>query len=102
MGGKLTIQITATDQPVKAAAPSCGGVSDRDGNPLYCATVGDEPNLRNLRCPIIFLNPANDFHGRINDLQTALGEIQSRDWRVTCSPHHNHQDTAPYSVATPI
>ena len=39
-----------------------------------------------------FLNPANDFHGQIDDLQTALTEIRSKDWRVTCSAHGNHQD----------
>ena len=40
--------------------------------------------------------------GRINDLQTALTEIRSKDWRITCAPHHNHQDTAAYEVATQL
>jgi pimeloyl-ACP methyl ester carboxylesterase len=103
MGGKLTVMTAATDSRVKAAAPSCGGVSDRaSGNPLYRATLGDNEYLRRITCPIVFLSPSNDFHGRINDLQTALGEIQSKDWRVTCSPHHNHQDTGEYQVAGPL
>lgn len=103
MGGKLTVMTAATDSRVKAAAPSCGGVSDRtSGNPLYSATLGDHEYLRRMTCPIIFLSPANDFHGRIDDLQKALGEIQSREWRVTCSPHHDHQDTAEYEVATQL
>jgi hypothetical protein len=46
--------------------------------------------------------PANDFHGRINDLQRAVKEIQSSAWRVTCSPHHNHRDTSEYEVATQL
>jgi hypothetical protein len=50
----------------------------------------------------MFLSPANDFHGRINDLQLAVQEIQSSDWRVTCAAHHNHQDTDEYEVATQI
>ena len=37
-------------------------------------------------------------HGRIDDLQTALQGIRSSEWRVTCSAHHNHQDTAEYQV----
>ena len=41
----------------------------------------------------------NDFHGRINDLQKAVREITSKEWCLTCSPHHNHQDTAQYQVA---
>lgn len=103
MGGKLTVLTTGADTRVKAAAPSCGGVSDRPAdNPLYAATISDDVSLKRISCPIIFLSPANDFHGRINDLQTALTEIQSKQWRVTCSPHHNHQDTAEYEVATQL
>jgi hypothetical protein len=103
MGGKLTVMTTAADKRVKASAPSCGGVSSRDSdNALYNATIGDDQSLKRITCPIIFLSPANDFHGRIDDLQQALGEIASKDWRVTCSPHHNHQDTEEYQVAGPL
>lgn len=103
MGGKLTVLTTGSDSRVKAAAPSCGGVSDRSNkSPLFRATIGDDAYLRHISCPIMFLSPANDFHGRINDLQTAVTEIQSKEWRVTCAPHHNHQDTANYEVATQL
>ena len=100
MGGKLTVMTAAADQRIKAAAPSCGGLSDRGGDaPLYRATVGDAAQLPHIACPIVFLSPANDFHGRINDLPKAVAEIKSAQWRITCSPHHNHQDTEPYQVA---
>lgn len=100
MGGKLTV-MTSVDPRVKAAAPSCGGISDRrNDSELFRNTVGDDASLKNIRCPIIFLSPSNDFHGRIGDLPASVKEIQSADWRVTCSPHHNHQDTPPYEVAT--
>jgi len=103
MGGKLTVLTAGSDPRVKAAAPSCGGMSDRSNkDPLFRKTVGDDPYLKRITCPIFFLSPANDFHGRIEDLQTAVGEIGSADWRVNCSPHHNHQDTAPYEVATQL
>ena len=103
MGGKITVMTAAADDRVKAAAPSCGGQSDLETqNPLYRATINDDQSLQRIACPIIFLSPANDFHGRINDLQSALQSIKSRDWRVTCSPHHNHQDTAEYQVAGPL
>ncbi len=102
MGGKLTV-MTAVDSRVKAAAPSCGGISDRYNNsPLFRATIGDDVSLKKITCPIIFLSPSNDFHGRIGDLPDAVREIASQDWRVTCSPHHNHQDTPPYEVATSL
>ena len=99
MGGKLTVLTTAADSRVKAAAPSCGGVSDRTHvNPLYRATLTDDQSLKRITCPIVFLSPANDFHGRIDDLQTALQEVRSPEWRVTCSAHHSHQDTAEFQV----
>lgn len=100
MGGKLTV-LTAPDSRVKAAAPSCGGISDRyNASELFRATLGDDVSLNRITCPIIFLSPSNDFHGRIGDLPKAIDEIKSRQWRVTCSAHHNHQDTAPFEVAT--
>lgn len=103
MGGKLTVLTAGADSRVQAAAPSCGGVSDRlADNPLYASSISDDVSLKHISCPIIFLSPANDFHGRINDLQRALTEIKSKEWRVTCSPHHNHQDTAEYEVATQL
>ena len=103
MGGKLTVLTAGSDSRVKAAAPSCGGISDRySNNKLHLSTVSDPPSLKEITCPIIFLSPSNDFHGRINDLEAAIEEIKSKNWRVTCSPHHNHQDSAEYEVATQL
>ena len=103
MGGKLAVLTAGADERVKAVAPSCGGISDRDKNDeLLRAAIGDDVYLKRVSCPIIFLSPANDFHGRIDDLPAAVGEIQTSDWRVTCSAHHNHQDTAEYEVATQL
>ncbi len=103
MGGKLTVLTAGSDARVKAAAPSCGGVSDRyNDDPVFRATLGDDPYLKRITCPIVFLSPANDFHGRIHDLQAALDEIATDEWRVTCSAHHNHQDNAEHEVATQL
>ena len=100
MGGKLTV-MASIDSRVKAAAPSCGGISDRlSRSPLFRSTVGDDVSLRRVSCPIVFLSPSNDFHGRIGDLPSAVHEIASDDWRIVSSPHHNHQDTPAYEVAT--
>lgn len=103
MGGILTVLTAGSDKRVKAAVPSCGGVSNRtDANAAFRATLGDDVYLKNLSCPIMFLSPANDFFGRINDLQIAVKEIRSTDWRVTCAPHHNHHNAAEYEVATQL
>ena len=103
MGGKLTVMAAGTDDRIKAAAPSCGGISDRDGDDAPSRTaIRDNAYLQRVCCPIIFLSPANDFHGRIDDLPAAVDEIQTADWRITTSAHHNHQDTAEYEVATQL
>jgi len=103
MGGRLTVATAGSDSRVKAAVPSCGGISSRtkDGG-LYRATINDDVALKNISCPILFQSPSNDFYGRIDDLQKAVTEIQSPDWRVTCAAHHNHQDTANYEVASQL
>ncbi len=102
MGGKLTVMTAAADARVKAAAPSCGGVSARSEPGVAPAPIDDGVSLSQITCPIIFLNPANDFHGQIDDLQTALTEIKSKDWRITCSAHGNHQDLAEFEIATQL
>ena len=103
MGGKLTVLTTGADDRVKAAAPSCGGISDRyNTDPLFRTTIGDDVYLPRIKCPIFFLSPANDFHGRINDLQSAIHEVQSSNVRMSSAPHHNHQDNSGYEVATQL
>ena len=103
MGGKLTVATAASDKRVKAAAPSCGGISDRyNKDPLHHNTIGDSPALQNLTCPTIFLSPANDFHGHINNLRDAIQEMCCAEWRVTCSPHLNHRDNPENEVATQL
>ena len=103
MGGKLTVLTAGSDKRVKAAAPSCGGISDRyNEDPVFRATVGDQPYLERITCPTVFLSPANDFHGHINNLIEATAEIQTDDWRVVCTPHINHQDIPSGEVATQL
>lgn len=102
MGGKLTVMTAGSDDRVKAAAPSCGGVSDNGKGALYDATIGDVPYLQGISCPVFFLKPSNDFHAHIADVPAAVAEVGPNDWRVTTSPHLNHVDTAAYSVATQI
>ncbi len=100
MGGKLTV-MASVDSRVKAAVPSCGGISDRvTASQIFQATICDNVSLEQISCPILFQSPANDFHGRIGDLPQSIKEIKSKQWRVICSPHHNHQDSSEYEVAS--
>lgn len=101
MGAKLTVMTAGSDQRVKAAVPSCGGISDIDNyntSEDYVTTVCDSVYLPRITCPIVFQIPSNDFHSEINDLQLAINQIKSKEWRVTCSPHMNHMDKGEYVV----
>lgn len=104
MGGKLTVLLAGVDARVKAAAPSCGGISDRYNDKLlHRNTVGDGPSLERIACPTIFLSPANDFHGHINDLIAATAALgEETPWRVTCSAHMAHKDLPEFEVATQL
>ncbi|WP_372772247.1 dienelactone hydrolase family protein [Mangrovibacterium sp.] len=98
MGGKLTV-LTAIDPRVKAAAPSCGGISNNDNeNALYQKTIADNVYLQKINCPIIFLSPTNDFHGHLQDVPKAIDLIKTNDWRVVSSPHQSHQDHGNFEV----
>lgn len=103
MGGKLTVMTTAADSRVKAAAPSCGGITDNGKtDPMYREVVSDSSSLKRISAPIMFLKPANDFHAQINDVPQAVKDIKSKEWRVTSSAHHNHQDTPEFEVAAQL
>ncbi len=103
MGGKLTVLTAGSDSRVKAAVPSCGGISDQYNRlPLHQNTVGDAPYLKSISAPTMFLSPANDFHGHINDLPMATSALKTDDWRVVCNPHMNHQDAASGEVGTQL
>ena len=100
MGGKLTVLLAGTDERVKVVVPACGGVSDLSTTGRKTlAPIADEFNLRQIDCPIIFMSPANDFHGKVEDLPQAVADIQSQEWRVVCSPNVNHTDTPEYAAA---
>lgn len=99
MGGKLTV-LTAADPRVKAAAPSCGGISGNNGDSeLFNRTIADSVYLKEIECPIIFLSPSNDFHGNLRDVPHAIQQIKTTSWRVVTSPHHSHQDHGNFEVA---
>lgn len=102
MGGKITVMTAAIDKRIKAAVPSCGGLSNNVQNILYQNTLGDNSYLKMITCPIFFLSPSNDFHGRIDDLQHAICLIKTNDWRIACSPHFNHQDQPEYAVSSTL
>ncbi len=99
MGGQITV-LTATDPRIKAAAPSCGGISSYGISfPEYEGTIADTANLSHITCPIIFLSPTNDFNGFYRDLTPATKLIKSDEWRVVSSPYKSHTDFPEFQVS---
>lgn len=105
MGGKLTVITAGSDKRVKAAAPSCGGVSDigkTKNIPGYATTIDDNVYLQRITCPIVFQSPTNDFHAAVDDLTLAANLVNSEEWRITSAAHINHNDLEENTVLQPL
>jgi len=105
MGGKLTVITAGSDTRVKAAAPSCGGISDirKVRNiPGYTTTIDDDVYLKRITCPIVFQSPTNDFHAAADDLTLAANHVKSTEWRITSAAHINHNDLEENTVLQPL
>lgn len=90
MGGVITIETAAIDPRVKVAVPSCAPPIDRDDS-LVARTGNAAGYVGLLTCPVLFLSPANDFHGQIRDIEWILDHLPSREWRLARSEHLNHK-----------
>ena len=98
MGGKLTVMTAAIDHRVKAAVPSCGGISD---HPTEVGMQSSTYHPR-LSCPVLFLNPVNDFHGRIDDLARTVATMPGNSCRFSCAANLDHRDRPEHFVCGPL
>jgi hypothetical protein len=100
MGGELTVAVAGSDARVKAASPSCGGItfkSRREEDEVLSSQYAHQ----RISCPILFLMASNDFNGRIHDLPSAVERLKTKEWRVVSAPHRNHSgDPAHYASVT--
>jgi dienelactone hydrolase len=114
MGGKLTVMTAGADRRVKAAVPSCGGsaaaqdaLRQRSGSacrppnrsPLYMNAIDDRNAIREIRCPILYLGPHNDFNGMVDQLFMNWKEMPSESIHFSISPHLNHRHVSESSYA---
>jgi hypothetical protein len=104
MGGRLTTQLTGIDARVKAAVPSCGGSGDltatleempggqrSKATPLELATVSENPYIRRLAVPTLWLSPTNDFHAHMDNMAWNWRDVPDSILRLSMSPHFNHR-----------
>jgi len=98
MGGQLTVAVAGSDSRVKAASPSCGGITIKDQEDLMSSARSHQ----RITCPILFLNASNDFNGRIHDLPLAIERLATDEWRVVSAPHLNHNCGPSHYVSVPL
>ncbi len=104
MGGRLTTQLTGIDPRVKAAVPSCGGSGDltatpdempggqrSKATPLELATISENPYIRRLAVPTLWLSPTNDFHALMDNMAWTWRDVPDALLRLSVSPHFNHR-----------
>ncbi|MFN0054276.1 MAG: dienelactone hydrolase family protein [Planctomycetales bacterium] len=98
MGAKLTVMVAALDQRVRAAVPSCGGITDFPSEPHW----ENSHFCRRLSCPVMFLNPVNDFYGKVDDLNQAVESLAAGKYRFACAPNLDHRDLPEHFVCGPL
>jgi dienelactone hydrolase len=104
MGGKLTTNVAGVDRRLRVAVPSCGGSGELTAPPeqmpggvrvtrseLELACISDNAYLPEIRCPILWLSPTNDFHGVIDNMAWNWRTIPDEQVRFSISLHHNHR-----------
>lgn len=105
MGGNLT-SYCAIDPRLKAVAPMVGGtgfkMEDFPGIPdssnrvqyrhpdLFSATIDSEAYWPLARCPVLFLNATNDFHGILDRSYRCVDLLPHDDWKASYNLHYNH------------
>lgn len=99
MGAKLTFDTAAIDKRVKAAAPSCGA-QPNDSKGLYGKTIATYAYTPLMTCPVIFIDPSDDFHGTIDGIEKTIGRLNSVEYRLNRIPHLNHRTYPDGAVCT--
>lgn len=104
MGGRLTTQLAGIDSRVKAAVPSCGGSGDLTATleempggqrTKYSSrdleTISENPYIRRLSVPTLWLSPTNDFHAHMDNMAWTWRDVPDALLRLSMSPHFNHR-----------
>lgn len=105
MGGTIT-SYCAIDPRVAAAAPMVGGtghlMEDFPGLPgtsrarqhrhpeLFTSTMDPSSYWPLVKCPVLFLNATNDFHGIFDWSYRCVGSLPHDRWNATYNLHYNH------------
>lgn len=110
VGGRMTTE-AAVDRRLRAAVPSCGGSgvangpiglmagsNQRPADLLVLNTVDTNAYLPHIRCPILFLNPMNEWNSPTDVTFENWKKIGSQEVRFSCTPHIYHRHLPEYKV----
>ncbi|MBC8481093.1 MAG: dienelactone hydrolase family protein [Planctomycetes bacterium] len=97
MGAKLTFDTSAIDKRIKAAVPSAGAQANKKEG-LHGNTIATYAHYPKQTCAVMFLNPSNDFHGRIDDIEKTIDGMTSKEYQLCRTPHLNHRTMPEYAV----
>ena len=103
VGGSLTWLVAGTDERVKAAVPiyGCGWNTyilpeqteadpvDEDTR-LTRGLVSPEAYAPLVKCPVLFMDATNDFHGNMDRSFATLARVPTPDKRQVYTPRYNH------------
>lgn len=102
VGGSLTWMITGFDRRVKVAVPiyGCGYNYDRrnvqwgltpitEELALFQRVLSSEAHAPYVRCPVLFLDATNDFHGLMDRAYETLAAVDA-PVRQAFTPRYNH------------
>ncbi|MEK6234176.1 MAG: hypothetical protein N2C14_05665, partial [Planctomycetales bacterium] len=105
MGGKLTVMLAGADKRIKAGAPSCGGcgsapdsVRQRPGagvrrkqSALYHRTIDDAQYIKEIKVPMLYVGPHNDFNGILDNVYANWKSIPRDRKSYSVTRHMNHR-----------
>ncbi len=117
MGGKITTDLAGIDPRIKAAVPSCGSSGTiayqgkiwnipnsigkmKKGVTLEDQTVETQAYLPTLTCPILNLNPTNDYNSPLDVVTENWEKIGSKEVYQSNAVHRCHLHNPENEVCT--
>jgi hypothetical protein len=102
MGGTLTWMVAGTDERVKVAVPiygvgwtsypelDNGDVTTDPNTTLRRALLEAEAYAPYVKCPLLYLDAANDFYGRLDFAMRTLDCVPAAEKRMAFTPQYVH------------
>ena len=101
MGANITLYTADCDARVTAVALSSGGGDGGGSDNIHDTPFNNRAYATRVSCPMMYLNPANDFHASIEAIES-IATLFTNDFRYSRMSHMNHQDRPEHLVCIPL